>query len=82
VDAAHDEGIWVGMCGEMASDQLAAPILLGLGLDEFSMSASSMLQTRHLFSKLSYQEMKKAANHVVNLGTAEEVNDYMEKLLN
>lgn len=81
IDASHKEGIFTGMCGEMAEDKLAIPILLGLGLDEFSMSASSMLQTRHLFSKLSYKEMKHAANHAINLGTAEEVKEYMDKLL-
>ncbi|GAA3324736.1 hypothetical protein GCM10020331_053780 [Ectobacillus funiculus] len=42
IDAAHKEGKWAGMCGEMAGDEIAIPILLGLGLDEFSMSATSI----------------------------------------
>jgi phosphotransferase system enzyme I (PtsI) len=81
IDASHKEGIWTGMCGEMAGDQIAAPILLGLGLDEFSMSASSILQTRHLFSKLDYNEMKKMAEKVLTFGTNSEVKDYVIKTI-
>jgi phosphotransferase system enzyme I (PtsI) len=78
IDASHKEGIWTGMCGEMAGDQIAAPILLGLGLDEFSMSATSILQTRHSFSKLSYKEMKEMAETCLTLGTHEEVQTFVE----
>ena len=53
IDSAHKEGKWAGMCGEMAGDQTAVPLLVGLGLDEFSMSASSVLKTRSLISKLT-----------------------------
>ncbi|QEY93122.1 Phosphoenolpyruvate-protein phosphotransferase of PTS system [Bacillus amyloliquefaciens] len=53
IEAAHKEGKWVGMCGEMAGDEIAIPILLGLGLDEFSMSATSILPARTQISKLS-----------------------------
>lgn len=81
IDASHKEGIWTGMCGEMAGDQIAAPILLGLGLDEFSMSATSILQTRHLFSKLSYVEMKALAEKCLNMNTHDEVKAYVEKTL-
>lgn len=78
IDASHNAGIWTGMCGEMAGDQLAAPILLGLGLDEFSMSATSILQTRYLFSKLNYQDMKEMAETCLTLGTHEEVQAFVE----
>jgi len=81
IDASHKEGIWTGMCGEMAGDQIAAPILLGLGLDEFSMSASSILQTRYLFSKLNYKEMKEMAETVLNFGTNDEVKNYVNKTI-
>jgi len=81
IDASHKEGIWTGMCGEMAGDQIAAPILLGLGLDEFSMSASSILQTRHLFSNLNYEEMKKMAEKTLTFGTNEEVKNYVIKTI-
>ena len=83
IDASHKEGIWTGMCGEMAGDQIAAPLLLGLGLDEFSMSASSILETRYLFSKLDKNEMAKLANQALNKSTNEEVyelvNQYLKK---
>ncbi|AIO19210.1 Phosphoenolpyruvate-protein phosphotransferase [Candidatus Izimaplasma bacterium HR1] len=78
IDASHKEGIWTGMCGEMAGDQIAAPILLGLGLDEFSMSATSILQTRYSFSKLTYKEMKEMAETCLTLGTHEEVQAFVE----
>jgi phosphotransferase system enzyme I (PtsI) len=81
IDASHKEGIWTGMCGEMAGDQIAAPILLGLGLDEFSMSASSILQTRHLFSNLNYEEMKLMAEKVLTFGTNDEVKSYVVKTI-
>ena len=81
IDASHEAGIWTGMCGEMAGDQIAAPILLGLGLDEFSMSATSILRTRHLFSKLSQSDMKEMALKAVNLDTHDEVQQLVEQYL-
>ena len=66
IDASHKEGKWTGMCGEMAGDQIAAPLLLGLGLDEFSMSATSILKTRSLIKKLDSKEMKELADKAVS----------------
>lgn len=65
IDASHAEGKWTGMCGEMAGDQTAVPILLGLGLDEFSMSATSILKTRSLIKKLDTAKMKELAEKAV-----------------
>lgn len=73
IDAAHAEGKWTGMCGEMAGDASAIPLLLGLGLDEFSMSATSILPARSQIAKLSAAEMKELAAKALQLGTAEEV---------
>ena len=73
VDASHKEGKWTGMCGEMAGDPLAIPLLLGLGLDEFSMSATAILAARKQISKLSYVEMKNLAEAALDLATTEEV---------
>lgn len=73
IKAAHKENKWVGMCGEMAGDQTAIPLLLGLGLDEFSMSASSVLPARSLISKLTSSEMKQLAEKALQQCTAEEV---------
>lgn len=72
IDSAHKEGKWAGMCGEMAGDQMAVPLLLGLGLDEFSMSASSILKTRSLISKLDSKEMEKLAEMAINESTTVE----------
>lgn len=66
IDASHKEGKWTGMCGEMAGDQIAVPLLLGLGLDEFSMSATSILKTRSLIKKLDSKEMKELSDKAVS----------------
>ncbi|MGF7034999.1 phosphotransferase system enzyme I (PtsI) [Paenibacillus mucilaginosus] len=73
IDAAHKEGKWTGMCGEMAGDATAIPLLIGLGLDEFSMSASSILPARSQISKLSLAEMKKLAAEALQQRTAADV---------
>lgn len=73
IDAAHKEGKWAGMCGEMAGDETAIPILIGLGLDEFSMSASSILKARSLIRNLNKADMEKLASSVLNMSTTEEV---------
>ncbi|WP_215736575.1 phosphoenolpyruvate--protein phosphotransferase [Mesomycoplasma hyorhinis] len=58
IDGAHKHNKWVGMCGEMAGDIYAVPILLGMGLDEFSMSASSILKVKKLIYNTSYEKYK------------------------
>ena len=74
IDAAHAEGKWAGMCGEMAGDQTAVPLLVGLGLDEFSMSATSILRTRSLMKRLDSTKMEELANKAITeCDTAEEV---------
>ena len=74
IGSAHKEGKWAGMCGEMAGDQTAVPLLVGLGLDEFSMSASSVLKTRSLISKLTLSDMQALAAKAINeCATVEEV---------
>lgn len=80
IDAAHKEGKWAGMCGEMAGDEIAIPILLGLGLDEFSMSASSILKAREQISQLSKSDMAAHSEAILALATADEVKAYVEKL--
>ncbi|WP_286231345.1 phosphoenolpyruvate--protein phosphotransferase [Neobacillus mesonae] len=75
IDAAHAEGKWAGMCGEMAGDETAIPILLGLGLDEFSMSATSILKARSLIKNLNKSDMKNLADEVLNMQTTSQVVD-------
>jgi phosphoenolpyruvate-protein phosphotransferase (PTS system enzyme I) len=73
IDAAHREGKWAGMCGEMAGDENAIPLLLGLGLDEFSMSATSILKARSQILRLTKQEMKELADRALQMSTVGEV---------
>jgi len=79
IDGAHKNGKWCGMCGEMAGDELAAPVLLGLGLDEFSMSATSILRARKMINGLNYEEMKAMAAKAVELDRMEDVVDLVKK---
>ncbi|AWN21157.1 phosphoenolpyruvate--protein phosphotransferase [Streptococcus sobrinus] len=74
VKSAHAEGKWAGMCGEMAGDQTAVPLLVGIGLDEFSMSATSVLRTRSLMKKLDTKKMEELAQRALTeCSTMEEV---------
>lgn len=82
IDAAHKEGKWAGMCGEMAGDEVAVPILIGLGLDEFSMSATSILKARSLIRKLSLEEMKKLSQDVLVMDTNEQVKEAVLEKVN
>ena len=73
IEAAHKEGKFVAMCGEMAGDPVAVPVLMGMGLDEFSMSAPSVLQTRSLMKKLNTADMKLLAEKALDAETNDEV---------
>jgi phosphoenolpyruvate-protein phosphotransferase (PTS system enzyme I) len=79
IEAAHKEGKWAGMCGEMAGDELAIPILLGLGLDEFSMSATSVLRARSQMKKLSKTEAASFKEAILSMSTAEEVVAFVKQ---
>lgn len=81
IDHAHAAGKWVGMCGEMAGNPKITPILLGLGLDEFSMSAGAVLPARELIRELSYQELRKLAEAALLLPAAEEIRKFVEENL-
>ncbi|MDQ0162226.1 phosphoenolpyruvate--protein phosphotransferase [Aeribacillus alveayuensis] len=78
IEAAHKEGKWVGMCGEMAGDPIAIPILLGLGLDEFSMSATSILPARSQIKNLSKKEAESFKEKILAMRTAEEVVEFVK----
>ncbi|MCT6891498.1 MAG: phosphoenolpyruvate--protein phosphotransferase, partial [Lactobacillus sp.] len=85
IDAAHENGIWCGMCGEAAGDSTMFPILLSMGLDEYSMSATSILRIRSLMKKLDTNDIKELANKACYVSeTAEEneklVSDLMKKV--
>ncbi len=77
IDNGHKEGLWVGMCGETAGDPRIIPVLIGLGLDEFSMSPISILKARKLIRSLDASEMKLIADKVVNMGRADDIEAYI-----
>lgn len=79
IEAAHSEGKWAGMCGEMAGDPIAIPILLGLGLDEFSMSATSILPARTQMRNLSKGKLASYKDKLLAMGTAEEVVAFIKE---
>jgi len=81
IDGAHSQGKWCGMCGEMGGDPLAAPVLLGLGLDEFSMSASRILPTRKIIRSLNKSDMEDLANKALKCHTEQEVLELVKKVL-
>lgn len=77
IDSGHQAGIWVGMCGEVAGDKRLIPVLLGMGLDEFSMSAGSILPARKQIQGLSYEKMKGLAEQVLKMKSAEEIEAFV-----
>ncbi|WP_241754884.1 phosphoenolpyruvate-protein phosphotransferase PtsI [Koleobacter methoxysyntrophicus] len=82
IEASHTNGIWTGMCGEMAGDVNAAPILLGLGLDEFSMSAVSIPRVKKIIRSLTLKQAKKIADKALNMESPEDIEEYMKDIVN
>ena len=81
IDASHEQGKFTGMCGELASDPVATMILLGLGLDEFSMTASSIPLIKKILRSVSKAECEEVANKALSMDTAEEITDYAKSVL-
>ena len=79
IENGHKEGIKVGMCGEAAGDEKLIPILLAMGLDEFSMCPSSMLKARWIINKTSSKEVKTMLDIILSLATAEEVEKFIDE---
>jgi phosphotransferase system enzyme I (PtsI) len=82
IEAAHEAGKWVGMCGEMAGQPEAIPILLGLGLDEFSMSAVAIPQAKALIATLTLERAREVAADALAMSTADQVQSYAQKVMN
>jgi phosphotransferase system enzyme I (PtsI) len=76
---AHKEGKWVGMCGELAGEPLAAPILLGLGLDEFSMNPPMVPTIKQILRNLDSKEMQTLAEEALQKESPEQVQDLVEE---
>lgn len=81
IDAAHAEGKWVGMCGEMAGNPLAAPLLMGMGLDEFSMNSNRILQIRSLIKKMNTRQLQPLVHRALNAQSAPEVAELVRTAL-
>ena len=82
IDAGHKEKIWVGMCGEMAGEPGLVLILLGLGLDEFSMSPAAVPEMKYIIRNINFKDAKEAAEEALSLPTGEEVESFINKRLN
>ncbi len=78
IDAAHHEKKWVGMCGELAGEPLATPILIGLGLDEFSMSPPFIPLVKQIIRNLNAQEMIALAQGALNLESPKEIHEFVK----
>ena len=81
IDAAHNSGIWVGMCGEMAGDPAFVPMLIGLGLDEFSMSPFSIPEVKQVICALTMDTARKIADEGLKLSTGKEVEEFNHRKL-
>lgn len=79
IDGAHKAGIFCGMCGEAAGDVKFIPLLVGLGLDEFSMNANKILRARKLITDLDFEECKQLAKEILQLDSTEDVKNRLEK---
>ena len=81
IDASHAEGKWTGMCGELAGDERATLLLLGMGLDEFSMSTISVPRIKKLIRHVNYQEVKALADEALQKPTATEIDQLIQAFL-
>jgi phosphotransferase system enzyme I (PtsI) len=80
IDSAHRYGIGVSMCGEMAGDPAFTPILLGLGLDEFSMAPADILAVKNSVRSIRMEDARKLTQEILELSTSEEIKEYLGKL--
>ncbi len=81
IDSSHKEGKWAGMCGEMAGDPLVAPILLGMGLDEFSMNASSIPRVKKVIRSLTYDKAKEIAGKALSMSEPSDIWAIMKEII-
>jgi len=81
IEAAHAAGKWVGLCGELAGRRRAIPVLLGLGLDEFSMTPRAVPEAKQIIRSLSLAEAKEIAQEALGMSTVEDVEGYLDAVL-
>jgi len=81
IQKGHMHGVWVGICGEMASDPLITMVLIGMGLDEFSVSPVSLLLIKEIIRRVECSECIKIANKINSFGTPDEINNYLKSVM-
>ena len=81
IEGAHDAGIFCGMCGEAAGDELLIPLLIGLGLDEFSMNSNKILKSRKIINQLEKEKCKELAEEILRLSSANEVEKKLREFM-
>ncbi len=81
IDVAHKNNTWVGMCGEMSGEPIFAFLLLGMGLDQFSMTPPQVPKIKELINNIEYAAVKKIIKKTLNLPTSKEVEKYLQKSL-
>lgn len=78
IDGAHKEGIFCGMCGEVAGDSKFIPILIGMGLDEFSMNSNKILQARKVITNLEKKQCEKLVENIIKLDSSNKIKEELE----
>ncbi len=81
IDAGHKQGKWVGMCGEMAGNPVATMLLVGLGLDEFSVAPAILPEIKKIIRSIKFKEAKRVAERVLSLPTEKEIKQYLGSVL-
>jgi phosphotransferase system enzyme I (PtsI) len=81
IDAGHEAGIRVGMCGEMAGELLYVPILIGLGIDELSMNPLSILKGRKIVRNITYEESKEIAKEILQMKSGKDIEAYLRMIM-
>ncbi len=81
VDAGHSKGVWVGMCGEMAADPLATLILLGLDLDELSVSPATLLEVKKIIRQVTFSDAQQIAEKALQMKTSEQIETYIRNVM-
>jgi len=79
IDAAHNNGIWVGVCGEMASHPLSALLLLGMGVDELSMNSLSVLEMKKIIRAISFDEIRAGVEKAISLETSKKISLFLQR---
>jgi phosphotransferase system enzyme I (PtsI) len=81
IDAGHRQGVWVGMCGEMAADRLATALLIGMGIDELSVSPIDVPEIKKVIRGTNYREARKLARQTLEFSTAQEISEFMRRYM-